>query len=147
MRRQSLALRLTPLIPWNRTFRFTGPCCDSMDVLVTLAPMVMLYNAARAGEPESTVPHKAVSFRDLNLNSAEGIEVLYKRIRSAAHEVCADPYRYDLSEFALRPCIADAMSRAIAQVNNPMLTSLYNEKTGKADKKVITLAQAPGDGS
>ena len=48
-------------------------------MLVTLAPMVMLYNAARAGEPESTVPHMlAVSFRDLNLNSAEGIEVLYK---------------------------------------------------------------------
>jgi UrcA family protein len=93
-------------------------------------------NAAQAAEPDNTVAHKVVSFRDLNLNSAEGVEVLYKRIRSAAHDVCADPYRYDLSEFKLRPCIDDAMSRAIAQVNNPMLTSLYQSKGGKVDKKV-----------
>ena len=82
-----------------------------------------------------------VSFKDLNLNTAEGVEVLYKRIKSAAHEVCADPDRYDLSEFKLRPCIDDAMSRAIAQVNRPMLTSLYQAKTGKGDKKTTTLAQ------
>jgi UrcA family protein len=99
-------------------------------------------SAAQAGEPDGAVAHKVVSFKDLNLNSAEGIDVLYKRIRSAAHDVCADPYRYDLSEFALRPCIADAMSRAIAQVNNPMLTSLYQSKDGKSVKKTATLAQA-----
>jgi len=99
-------------------------------------------NTAYAGEPETTVAHKVVSFKDLNLNSAEGIEVLYRRIRSAAHEVCADPYRYDLSELALRPCIDDAMSRAIAQVNRPMLTMLYEAKGGKVEKKTTTLAQA-----
>ena len=97
--------------------------------------------AAQAGEPDNTVAHKVVSFRDLNLNSAEGVEVLYKRIRSAAHEVCADPNRYDLSEFKLRTCSDDATSRAIAQVNSPMLTSLYQAKTGKTDKKTTTLAQ------
>jgi UrcA family protein len=98
-------------------------------------------NAAQAAEPANAVPHKVVSFKDLNLNTAEGVEVLYKRIRNAAHEVCADPDRYDLSEFKLRPCIDDAMARAIAQVNSPMLTSLYQTKTGKGDKKTITLAQ------
>jgi UrcA family protein len=99
-------------------------------------------NAAQAGEPDNTVAHKVVSFRDLNLNSPEGVEALYKRIRNAAHEVCADPYRYDLSESKLRPCIDDAMSRAIAQVDRPLLTSLYQSKGGKVDKKVTTLAQA-----
>ena len=98
-------------------------------------------SAAQAAEPDNTVAHKVVSFKDLNLNSAEGIEVLYKRIRNAAHEVCADPGRYDLSEFKLRPCIDDAMSRAIAQVNSPMLTNLYQAKAGKGDKKTTTLAQ------
>jgi UrcA family protein len=99
-------------------------------------------NAAQAGEPDNTVAHKVVNFRDLNLNSPEGIEVLYKRIKSAAREVCADPLRYDLSEFKLRPCIDDAMSRAIAEVNSPMLTSLYQAKTGKVEQKTTTLAQA-----
>jgi UrcA family protein len=99
-------------------------------------------STAQAGEPDNTVVHKVVSFRDLNLNSAEGVEVLYKRIRSAAHDLCADPNRYDLSEFKLRPCINDAMSRAIAQVNNPMLTSLYESKGGKVEKKTTTFALA-----
>jgi UrcA family protein len=98
-------------------------------------------NPAQASEPDNTVAHKVVSFRDLNVNSAEGAEVLYRRIRSAAHEVCADPLRYDLSELALKPCINEAMSRAIAQVNSPMLTSLYEAKGGKVDKKVTTLAK------
>jgi UrcA family protein len=98
-------------------------------------------NTAQAGEPDNAVPHKVVSFRDLNLNSAEGVEVLYKRIRSAAHEVCADPLRYDLSESKLKPCIDEAMSRAIAQINSPMLTGLYESKSGKAGKKATTVAQ------
>jgi UrcA family protein len=99
-------------------------------------------NAALAGEPDNSVPHKVVSFRDLNLNSPEGAAVLYRRINSAANEVCGDPDRWDLSQLKLQICVKDAVSRAIAQVNNPMLTSLYQAKTGKTGAKVTTLAQA-----
>jgi UrcA family protein len=99
-------------------------------------------SAAQAGEPDSAVAHKVVSFRDLNLNTAEGAAALYRRINSAAYEVCANPYRSDLSNLQWRPCVNGAVSRAIAQVNSPMLTSLYKEKTGKVDKKSIALAQA-----
>jgi UrcA family protein len=98
-------------------------------------------NAARAGESDNTVAHKVVGFRDLNLNTAEGVAVLYKRIRNAAHDVCADPLRADLSEYKLKPCIADAMSHAIGQVNSPMLTSLYQSKGGKVDNQVTTFAK------
>jgi UrcA family protein len=99
-------------------------------------------STAQAGEPDNYVTHKVVSYRDLNLNTAEGVAALYRRINYAAHDVCADPNRADLSSFKLRPCIDGAVSRAIAQVNSPMLTSLYQEKTGKVDKKSTTLAQA-----
>jgi UrcA family protein len=111
-------------------------------IMFTFAPMVMMYNAARAGESVDTLPHKVVSFKDLNLDTPEGAAVLYRRIASAANEVCGNPNRYDLSQLKLQICIKDAVSRAITQVNRPMLTSLYNEKTGKADKKVTTLAQS-----
>jgi UrcA family protein len=98
-------------------------------------------NAAQAGEPDNTVAHKVVSFRDLNLNSPEGAAALYRRINSAANEVCGNPNKFDLSQLKLQMCVKDAVSRAIAQVNNPMLTSLHQAKTGKADKKITTLAQ------
>lgn len=98
-------------------------------------------NAAQAGEPDNTVAHKVVSFRDLNLNSPEGVAVLYRRINNAAYEVCGNPDRFDLSELKLQICVKDAVSRAVAQVNSPMLTNLYQAKTGKANTK-IALAQA-----
>ena len=99
-------------------------------------------NAAQAGEPDNAVPHKVVSFKDLNLNSPEGAAVLYKRIKSAAYDVCGGPDRYDLSQFKVEICVRDAVSRAVVQVNNPMLTSLHESKTGKTEKKETTLAQA-----
>jgi UrcA family protein len=106
-------------------------------IMVTFSPMVMMYNAARADESVDNLPHKVVSFKDLNLDTPEGAAVLYRRITSAAKEVCGNPDRYDLSPLKLHICIKDAVSLAITKVNRPMLTSLYNEKTGKADKKVI----------
>ena len=108
-------------------------------VLFTFAPILMLVNAAQAGEQVAT---QRVSFKDLNLNSPEGAAVAYGRIKTAANEVCGHWDNYNLSQIhALQTCISGAVSRAVAQVNSPTLTSLYNAKTGKADKK-ITLAES-----
>ncbi len=111
-------------------------------LILAFVPISMLAQAARADDSFDGVRHKVVSFRDLNLETPEGAATLYQRITSAAHEVCDNPMRYDLSGFKLHICIKDAVSRAVAQVNRPMLTSLYQAKTGKSDKKATTLAQA-----
>jgi len=110
-------------------------------VMFSFAPIAMIAGAAQAGEPADAPPHKVVSFRDLNLNTTEGAEVLYKRIKSAAIEVCGVSDSFDLARmYVPRTCINEAVSRAVAQVNRPMLTSLYQAKTGKANKQV-TLAK------
>lgn len=96
-------------------------------------------STAQAAKPENFVPSKVVRFQDLNLESPEGAAVLYRRINAAAHEVCGDPDRYQ--ELKPNRCVKDAVSQAIAQVDRPMLTSLYQEKTGNVDAKV-TLAKA-----
>jgi UrcA family protein len=109
-------------------------------ILVTFAPMIMLYNASRADE---SVAAQQVSFKDLNLNSPEGAAELYGRIKKAANTVCGHWDNFDLSQLhALQTCIDGAVSRGVAQVNSPMLTSLYYEKTGKADKRIIRVAQS-----
>src|SRR5271168_1055659 len=92
-------------------------------IMFTLVPMVMVYNAARADEPVAT---QRVSFKDLNLNTPEGAAVLYGRIKTAANEVCGHWNSFDLSQIhAQQTCISGAVSRAVAQVNSPMLTNLY----------------------
>ena len=111
-------------------------------LMLASAPIAMVANAAQAGEPADAPPHKVVSFKDLNLSTTEGAEVLYKRIKSAAIEVCGVSDSFDLARmYVPRICISEAVSRAVAQVNRPMLTSLHQAKTGKADKQVTTLAQ------
>jgi UrcA family protein len=109
-------------------------------VMLASAPIAMAASGAQAGETADALRHKVVSFRDLNLNNPEGAAVLYKRIKSAADEVCGS---WDsLSQRpAVMNCINEAVSQAVAQVNRPMLTSLHQAKTGKADKPVTTLAQ------
>jgi UrcA family protein len=109
-------------------------------IMVTFAPMVMLYNAARADESVAT---QRVSYKDLYLNTPEGAAVLYGRIKKAASRVCENWDQLHLPQlYALQACVEAAVSRGVADVNSPMLTSLYNEKTRKADKKIISLAQS-----
>ena len=59
-------------------------------VLFTLAANiaggVMVADAADPSEPRSSV----VRYADLNTTSAEGTALLYRRIRSAAENVCRD---------------------------------------------------------
>jgi UrcA family protein len=111
-------------------------------VILSSAPITMVAVAAQAGESADAPRHMVVSFRDLNLSSTEGIAVLYKRIKRAAQEVCGDWDSTRLSQIQSQSCVNDAVSRAIAQVNNPMLTSLYRTKTGKTGKQEPKLAQA-----
>jgi UrcA family protein len=109
-------------------------------IMFTFAPMVMLYNASRADESVAT---QRVSFKDLNLNSPEGAALLYGRIKKAAKQVCGHWDNFDLSQLhAMQTCIDGAVSRGVAQVNSPMLARLYNEKTGKAEKRIIRVAQS-----
>jgi UrcA family protein len=109
-------------------------------VILAAGPMTWVADAAQADE---ALPHKVVRFKDLNLSSTEGAAVLYGRIKSAANDVCGKGDRFNLSQArTIQVCINEAVSRAVAQINSPMLTSLYQDKTGKEDKQTAALAQA-----
>lgn len=111
-------------------------------VMLTSGSISMAGSAAQAADFGNTPPHKVVNFKDLNLNTSEGAAVLYARIQSAAYEVCGGPDRWDLSELKLQTCVKAAVSEAISHVDRPMLTNLYEAKTGKVDKRTTILAQA-----
>lgn len=80
-------------------------------------------------EGESTV----VKFADLNLQTPEGVEALYRRIQHAASKVCWDAQDiHILTDIARRECVEQAVARAVSDVNNRYLTALYTRKTSKA---------------
>jgi UrcA family protein len=91
------------------------------NVLVAVAAMsaAMLVGVVHAAE----VPARAVTYRDLNLNTEAGAKVLYQRIHGAANEVCGNVEVRDLPGVrAHEACIEKAVSDAVAAVNNQRLT-------------------------
>jgi len=92
----------------------------------------------------STVPglefaQRTVNFADLDLTRAAGAEALYARIRSAARQVCAPSFaNWELKSLeTTRPCIDQAITRAVADVNAPLLTSYYMARS----RQTIRLAE------
>ena len=83
-----------------------------------------------AGEPSG--PSITVKFADLNLQTPAGVEALYKRIHSAAQQVCDSGGDRNLTILSFdRKCAASAESAAVKQVHNQALSAYYQTKMGR----------------
>ena len=73
-----------------------------------------------------------VKFGDLDLGTAEGVQVLYQRIEKAARRVCnndaepGDPRWHS----HWRYCYQTAVAKAVSDVNNQWLTAMHQQKHG-----------------
>ena len=96
--------------------------------------------SAHADESLAGVPARTVRYSDLSLNTQAGAEVLYKRIRITAEEVCGDVHSPELARAALaRACVERAVGASVRTVNNPRLTTVYNAHT-RAAKTAMSVA-------
>ncbi len=88
--------------------------------------------ASVAASADDAVPSKAVSFADLNLNSAQGAATLYQRIQAAARSVClTNGSERQLERItSQQTCFDQAVARAVRQVNSATLSAYYSAKTG-----------------
>ena len=76
---------------------------------------------------QDTAPAEIVKYKDLNLATRQGAETLYRRITAAAYMVCWPQYHGGLKGDAdLHACIRDATAKAVAKVDNPMLTAIHD---------------------
>jgi UrcA family protein len=75
------------------------------------------------------VKSETVRYDDLRLISAVGAAVLYGRLHRAAERACA-PLDGKTPQLAsrYRACVGDALSKAVADVNEPVLTKYYESK-------------------
>ena len=87
------------------------------------------FQSAYAAPPEN-VPSIVVHFADLDLSRSEGARVLYQRLKGAAETVCAPLDDRDLARrMSFKACVQNAISTAVAKVNQPTLTAYYETKT------------------
>ena len=91
---------------------------------------------AQAAPPEATaagaVPTLVVSYGDLNLSTTEGNATLLQRITTAARRVCPLEDSRNLARAAYsNSCRAEAVARAVHDINSPQLAALHAVRSNR----------------
>jgi UrcA family protein len=95
------------------------------------AACVLGVGAASAADAMTSTQQVPVSYRDLDLSTPAGATALYARIQNAAHVACGFAGSKDLHEDRnIHACSSKAIAAAVSEVNNPLLTAIYHQKSG-----------------
>ena len=93
-----------------------------------------LGSAATAVGPRYEVTTRTVNFADLDLTNSKAIATLYRRIQTAADQVCESAEFTRLQTFQhVRKCTKKAIDEAVKDVNSSGLTSLHASATNQMD--------------
>jgi UrcA family protein len=97
-------------------------------IAATAALLLSSAPVLAAGDEE--VMSVKVRFGDLDLTTTRGTRMLYLRLTNAARTVCDD--RFDVLDLEaahdIRKCEQTATENAVAQIDRPRLTALYNKR-------------------
>ena len=78
-----------------------------------------------------------VRFGDLDLSHKHDVKVLYRRLQSAAAQVCQSVDSKFLPMHAqFKRCKAEALDKAVAHVAIPALVEYHNARTGETDSNL-----------
>ena len=93
--------------------------------LLPVAAALALGGVAQAGTVRE-LPSVVVKYGDLDLGTTEGVATLHARLARAAREVCSP---LDSRVLGLRDqydlCVSGAVTKSVATVDNPRLTSFH----------------------
>jgi|GEM_PF-1293558 len=132
----------------SRSAGLTAGVATAATLLFSAAPAFAGSNSqAEVTRPDQDheVRSVTVHFADLNTDSRRDNKRLYMRLRNAAQTVCGDSIDYiDLTERreALQ-CQQSALESAVAEINRPQLTALYNARFPKETLTVASASQTP----
>ena len=104
--------------------------------------ITFMTTPATAHEGDGEPLTKVVSFADLNLNGAPGVQTLYGRLRLAAAEVCA-PFRGNSlrEKTKWHECFDPALARSVAKVDEPRLTAYHLSREGTTELSRVAKGQ------
>jgi UrcA family protein len=100
--------------------------------MLLLSTLVVVASPFASADTAVTVKSEVVRYDDVRIISAVGAAVLYGRIHTAAERACGGPV--DSLQLAQKTrhkaCVEEAVAKAVADVNNSMLTWYYDNKRG-----------------
>jgi UrcA family protein len=81
-------------------------------------------------EPQAVT--RTVRFKDLDISTATGAQILYERIKSAARVVCRQETYWLVYECRMR-----AVDDGVKAVGSPLLASIHRSTMGRAEEVVV----------
>ncbi len=95
-------------------------------IIVFGGPVVVLAHTPSYFEEDDKV---VVSYTDLNLESEEGVRVLYRRLKRASKNVCGVTY-WNIAiavghNTTSRQCYREALSSAVEKIDNERLSEIH----------------------
>jgi UrcA family protein len=109
----------------------------------TVASIIVLgFATASVANADPQAPKTlTVRFGDLNLDNAQGVDALFKRIKNAARNVCTEFEGRTLSNKRLyAECVDTALSTAIASVDRPALSRYVVDRSAKPRNSLVPVA-------
>src|SRR5258705_55878 len=117
----------------------SSPLCSFIATAV-LSAMAGSITPVCAAEPG--VPQRIVDYGDLAVSTPKGAATLYHRIWAAAVTVCRRSDEPSLRSKSLNDaCVHKAIADAVAKVDQPVLSALYNAKDRHPTSTVLADAR------
>jgi UrcA family protein len=104
----------------------------SMLAAALLTFICIASGAALAAEPSQSLT-KLVHYGDLNLDSEQGAQALYARLRWAARQVCSPLESIEISrQRQWEKCFNNAVANAVGQVDKTTLSALHVQTVNRS---------------
>jgi len=100
-------------------------------LIIAAAAAALLSGSIAHAAPDSELIQVKVSYSDLDLSTAQGVQILYTRIQSASANAC-DYLSGDASlssRAQYKDCRRDFVSKMVRQINIPTLAQVASVST------------------
>jgi UrcA family protein len=106
-----------------------------------LGALALSFASVSSADDRTSPPQVIVKFADLDVSTQQGAQTIYRRIHSAADNVCFRMYAsneaYKLNRDA---CLQKVIADAVTKVNEPALSAIFASKYGLSAPVVLAAA-------
>ena len=106
-----------------------------------LGALALGFVTLSSADEGTSPPQVIVKFADLDASTSQGAAALYRRIHSAAVDVCSRIYDRELAYRLHKDvCLQAAIGDAVIKVNRPALSAVFASKFGVSPPMVLAAA-------
>jgi UrcA family protein len=116
--------------PAETTVRVPLPKVTIAMILCGIVSAAGIGAASAATAPDDDVPSVVVKYQPAALLTDSGARTVYRKIVSAAEQVCPQNPDSRILNEAVRQCRAQSITRAVMKINNSKLAAIHDSASG-----------------